>query len=280
MSTPSLAQWRIGVILRGLREDRGLSIREAANMLGTTKTRLERIEKSGNQKADPGTVAGWAFAYGASEQLMLELQALARQTRDADANGWESVFTTMPKWFGAFLTLESEAATIDSYEAEYIPGLLQTEPYMNAVAATNPFVTTTEVTEANRVKLLRQNSVFSRPPGKLAKIRFVLNEGCLLRIRRAEYYENQMQRLREIAKLESVEIYVLPMDQGLHPSMRSSFELMSFAGSYSPELVYLESEYGARYIDDRRAVGRFREVFSDTLSYIVRVEEYLSNAEP
>lgn len=74
-----------------------MSIREAANMLGTTKSRLMRIEKAGNQKVDPGTAAGWAFKYGASEQVMLELDALAMRTRETDAAGWENVFTTTPK---------------------------------------------------------------------------------------------------------------------------------------------------------------------------------------
>lgn len=280
VSTPSLAQWCISVILRGLREDRGMSIRQAADMLGTTKSRLERIEKAGNQKVDPGAAAGWAFKYGASEQVMLELDALAMRTRDASANGWENVFTTTPKWFNTFLTLEKEAIAIDSYQAAYIHGLLQTPAYMEAVAAAKPSLTTHEIAEANRVKLLRQEWVFDRPPGKLARMRFVLDEACFLRIKNAPYYKEQVHRLLEAVKLAPVEIYVLPMDQGFHPSMPGSYTLMSFEGPYSPELLYLELLYGARYIDDRQAVAQHREVLSDTLTHVVRVEEYLSNVEP
>ncbi|GAB3234399.1 helix-turn-helix transcriptional regulator [Glycomyces halotolerans] len=280
MATPSLAQWRIGVILRGLREDRGMGLRAAADMLGTNKDRLDRIESAKNQKVDPGTVIGWAFMYGASERIVNELQALAKQTRDPDANGWENVFASTPKWFHAFLTLEKEAISIDSYEAEFVPGLLQVEDYMNAVAATNPFVTTADAADANRLKLLRQNWVFIRPPGKLAQMRFILNEASLLRIRNTDFYDKQIDRILELAALERASFYVLPLDQGIHPSMASSFNLLSFEGPYTPEILYLESHYGARYIDERRSVARVREVFSDTLSYVVRVEEYLSNVEP
>ncbi|WP_460497073.1 Scr1 family TA system antitoxin-like transcriptional regulator [Glycomyces tarimensis] len=280
MSTPSLAQWRIGVILRGLREDRGLSIRGAANMLGTNKTRLERIEKSGNQKVDPGTVTGWAFKYGASEQIMIELDALAMQTRDTDANGWENVFTTTPKWFSAFLTLEKEALTMDSYESAFIPGLLQVQGYIEDVVAANLFMTADEAAEAVRLKLLRQEWVFNRPPGKLATMRFVLDEACLLRIKEAHYHDEQIEHLLKFSELDPVEIYVLPMNKGVHSAMRGTFKLLTFGGPYSPELVYLESEYGARYIDERRAVSRFREVFSDTLANVVRLKEYLSYVEP
>ncbi|GAB3231193.1 helix-turn-helix transcriptional regulator [Glycomyces halotolerans] len=279
MSTPSLAQWRIGVILRGLREERGMSIREAANMLGTNRSRLERVEKAGNQKVDPGTVTGWAFKYGASEQVIHELDTLAMRTRDIDSNGWESIYTTMPKWFTAFLTLECEAATIDSYESEYIPGLLQIEEYMDAAAAATPFMTTSATEEARRLKVHRQKLVFDRPPGKLARMRFIISEACLMRIRRASFYEAQVARILKIAGLESVEVYILPMDYGLHASMTGSFKLMAFNGPYTPELLYLETVHGARYIDERHSVSRAREVFSDTLTHVTRAEEYLSNAE-
>jgi hypothetical protein len=238
------------------------------------------MEKAGNQKVDPGTVTGWAFKYGASEQVMLELDALAMRSRDIDADGWENVFITTPKWFNAFLSLEKEAITMDSYEVSYIPGLLQVQEYMEAVVAADPFRTTSEAAEAIRLRLLRQDWVFNRPIGKLARMRFVLDEAGLLRIRDTPYYPAQVSRLLELTELPPVEIYVLPMDRGIHPAMKGSFKLMSFGGPYSPELAYLESEYGARYLDDRQAVSRFREVLSDTLTYVVSVKEYLSNVEP
>lgn len=277
MKTPSLAQWRVGTILRGLREDRGLSIRAAANMLGTNSTRLDRIEKAGNQKVDPGTVTGWAFVYGASEQVLNELNALAMRSREADAKGWENVSIDKPKWFNAFLTLEREAAAIDSYEATLIPGLLQVQAYTETLSITNPSLSTEAMAECVRMKLIRQEWVFNLPPGKRPKMHFVLDETCLLRVRKAPYYEDQLQRMQELAKLEKVEISVIPIDQGVHPSMAGSFRLMSFAGPYEPQLLYIESVYGDRYIDDRRSVARAREIFSDTLTYAVNFEEYLSN---
>lgn len=129
------------------------------------------------------------------------------------------------------------------------------------------------------MRLLRQDWGFNRPPGKLVKMRFILDEACFLRIKQAPYYQEQMWHLLKVVELESVEIYVLPMDRGIYHSLKTPYLLMSFGGPYTPELVYLESEYGARYIDDRRAVGRFREVASDTMAYVVRVEEYLQNVE-
>ncbi|THV40631.1 helix-turn-helix domain-containing protein [Glycomyces buryatensis] len=279
MNTPSLALWRIGGIMRGLREDRGYTLRQAAKILGTNKDRLDRVESAKNQRCDPGTVTGWAFKYGADEKVINDLDALAMQTLDADARGWEEVFTTTPKWFTAFLSLEAEAIAMYSYDTAYIPGLLQIRAYMEAVLAADPFRTLDEVEETIRLRLLRQDSVFSRPPGKIARMRFVLDEACLLRIRHEPWYEEQLQRLRELDALGPVEIYILPMDRGIHAGMKGAFMIMSFDGAYSPEVVYLESEYGARYIDERRAVARFREVSSITLAQVVRIEEYLSNVE-
>lgn len=280
MSTPSLALWRIGVIMRGLREDRGYTLRQAAKILGTNKDRLDRVEQAKNRRCDPGTVTGWAFKFGADEKVMNELDNLAMQTRDTDAQGWEDVFTTTPKWFATYLALEAGAAAVDSFDNSYIPGLLQVRAYMEAVTAAFPFVTLAEADESIRLRLLRQDSVFNRPPGKIAKMRFVLDEACLLRIRHEPWYEEQIQRLLEVDALKSVEIYILPMNHGVHAAMKGAFSLMSFEGPYSPEMVYLESEYGARYLDERRAVARFREVFSETLTHVVRIKEYLKHVEP
>jgi transcriptional regulator with XRE-family HTH domain len=280
MHTSSLPLWRIGVIMRGLREDRNLTLRQAAKMLGTNKDRLERLESAKNQRADPGTVTGWAFKYGADEKILDELDALAMETLDPDVSSWESVFTTMPKWFTAFLALESEAVAIYSYEAEYLPGLLQIEEYVDAAAAVNPFMTTSESDEAKKVKLRRQKLVFGRPPGKLPKMVFIINEAALLRIQHEPWYEKQLQRLRESAALPGVEIYFVPLARGLHAAMAGSFKIMSFEGAYSPEVLYLESIYAAKYIDERRAVVRAREVLSETQTCALPIEEYLSNVEP
>lgn len=280
MYTSSLPLWRIGVTMRGLREDRNLTLRQAAKMLGTNKDRLERLESAKNQRADPGTVTGWAFKYGADEKILDELDALAMETLDPDVSSWESVFTTMPKWFTAFLALESEAIAIYSYEAEYLPGLLQIEEYMNAVASTNPFVTTAEVAEANQVKLRRQKFVFGRPPGKLPRMVFIINEAALLRIKHEPWYEKQLERIRGISALPGVELYILPLARGLHAAMAGSFKIMSFEGAYSPEVLYLESIYSAKYVDERNAVARAREVLSETQTCALPIEEYLSNVEP
>jgi hypothetical protein len=122
--------------------------------------------------------------------------------------------------------------------------------------------------------------VFGRPPGKLPKMVLIINEAALLRIRHEPWYEKQVQRLREIAALRGVEIYLVPLARGFHASMAGSFKIMSFEGAYSPEVLYLESIYAAKYVDERRAVVRAREVLSETQSCALPIEEYLSNVEP
>lgn len=280
MSTPSLAAWRVGIILKGLREDRGYTLRQAAKILCTNKDRLDRIESAVNQRCDPGTVAGWAFKYGADTAVIDELDTLATQTHDTDADGWEDVFTTTPKWFKTFLALEAEAAAMYSYDNAYIPGLLQIRAYMEAVLAADPFRTLDEVEETILLRLMRQERLFNRPPGKIAKMKFDLDEACLLRIQHEPWYEEQLQRLLDIDALDPVEVLIHPMGQGIHAAMKGAFKILSFDGPYSPEMVYLESEYGPRYLHGRRVVARFHELSSITLTQVVRIKEHLTNVEP
>ena len=59
-------------------------------------------------------------------------QALALATQDAS---WWHVYgeDAVPEWFSLFMDLEPVATTIRQYEAEYVPGLLQTRDYAWAI---------------------------------------------------------------------------------------------------------------------------------------------------
>ena len=60
--------------------------------------------------------------------------------REARQRGWWQSYSSnaVPEWFQVYLGLEAEAASIDEYAAEFVPGLFQTAEYYRAFMGTAP----------------------------------------------------------------------------------------------------------------------------------------------
>ncbi len=70
--------------------------------------------------------------YGVTDgQVRGALQALAR--RASTPGWWHHYSSILPSCFQAYIGLEEAAALIRTYEAQFVPGLLQTEDYARAV---------------------------------------------------------------------------------------------------------------------------------------------------
>ncbi len=76
--------------------------------------------------------------YGVTDQQ--EIDTFLKSVREANKRGWWHTYRdVLPDWFAAYLSLEQAALQIRAYEAEFVPGLLQTEDYARALlSAGNP----------------------------------------------------------------------------------------------------------------------------------------------
>ncbi len=70
--------------------------------------------------------------YGVTDEAQREdIRGLASR---ANSPGWWHDYSDMlADWFEEYLGLEEAAAQISTYEAQFVPGLLQTEDYASAV---------------------------------------------------------------------------------------------------------------------------------------------------
>ena len=53
--------------------------------------------------------------------------ALARESRER--GWWQQHGEAVPEWLATYVDLEAEATAISTYQAEIVPGLLQTQSY-------------------------------------------------------------------------------------------------------------------------------------------------------
>jgi hypothetical protein len=160
-------------------------------------------------------------------------------------------------WFEEYLGLEEAAVSIRTYEAQLVPGLLQTEDYARAVILleySNP----KEINRRTSLRIARQ-AILSRP--EPTSLWAVLDEAALKRpLGGVRVMRAQLQHLIDVAQQPNVTIQILPFAAGGHAAAGGSFSVLNFAEDDLPDMVYLEQLASAQYLDRPDVVATYLQV--------------------
>ena len=169
-----------------------------------------------------------------------ELLEMAR--RATERGWWQSYGGVVPVALGNLIGLETEAATIRTYEPELVPGLLQTADYARAVIrAGRPGDTVQEIDRRVEVRLERQE-VLTRTDPPPPKVSVVLNEGVLARrVGGPEVMRAQLEHLTRERDRANIIIQILPFSSGAHPAMVGPFTMLTFLDPADPGVVNVEN---------------------------------------
>lgn len=151
----------------------------------------------------------------------------------------EMVDSPHPGWFKKLLEMERLATEIWQYEAQLVPGLLQTEHYARAVLEAAPRQKLTRTVEEDLTVRLSRQDLLTREDAPA--FWFVLDEAVLLRgPDDPSVMADQLRHLLEMAKLPNVTIQVLPLAQGLHSLLAGAVTLLKFGGFGADDVLYVE----------------------------------------
>ncbi|MFD3486523.1 helix-turn-helix domain-containing protein [Streptomyces sp. NPDC058665] len=125
-------QRRLGAELRKIREHTGLSMTEAAALLGTDRTTISNTE-SGRFGVSPERVRTWAGHYGCPDAAYVD--ALAAMAAERITGWWEDYRGDLAGGALDLAELEHHAVGIRCVQMLSMPGLLQNEDYARAVLA-------------------------------------------------------------------------------------------------------------------------------------------------
>ncbi|WP_381796735.1 Scr1 family TA system antitoxin-like transcriptional regulator [Streptomyces niveus] len=123
-------QRRLGTELRKIREHTGLSMTQAAEVLGTDRTTISNTE-SGRFGVSPERVRTWAGHYACPDAAYVD--ALAAMAAERITGWWEDYRGDLASGALDLAELEHHAVGIRSVQITHMPGLLQNEDYVRAV---------------------------------------------------------------------------------------------------------------------------------------------------
>lgn len=257
--SPTVRRRRLAAELRRLRETSAKTHEDVASELGWHRSKISRIEGAQFVRLSLTDLRALLDLYGVSgEDQRQSLITLAKEGRER--GWWHSYSDVLPNPHSVLIGLEAETLSIRAYQAQLVPGLLQTEDYTRAILKATR-MTSHEADEVERfveVRKARQALLDQDPP---VAFWVVIDEAVLRRrIGSTPVMHAQIQRLIDVSELPNVTLQVLSDAAGEHAGLEGSFMILGFGGS-DPDAVYLDAATGGLYIEKPEDIARYAWVF-------------------
>nr|WP_202455773.1 helix-turn-helix transcriptional regulator [Streptomyces sp. SID8367] len=248
----------LGRRLRDMRLGAGASLEDAARALRVKTLTIRRLEKA-EVALKPLYVEKLLETFGADRQETEEFVALAERANEP--GWWHSYRDVVPSWFTAYVSLETDAKTLRTYEPQYVTGLLQTPEYAHAVLR-GGLPNGTEEELERRVELrLRRQGLLDREDAPTLWV--VMEEAVLHRtVGDPDVMREQIERLLEMSELPHVSVDIVPFAAGAHIGACAPFTYFRFEEPELPDIVYSELLSAAVYLDQREDVVAHLEAHS------------------
>jgi len=257
----------VGSALRRYRENVGYALEDAARVLECDRSKISRIE-TGQRGIRPKELRELLTEYGVPESDQAALMAIA--SRGGQRGWWHPYTGSFSEAYLDYVIMESVASEIMSYEAQLVPGLLQTEDYARAIAAAEPGYTTSGQREdAIAAMDARRQGVLAGSSGSSGSSRrrlwVVLGEGALHQeVGGPGVLAGQIRHLAQLSEdLPDLTLQVLPFTAGAHAAAGSaSLAILRFSDAPSLGVVYVEALSGGVYLESQADVARYIRAFA------------------
>ncbi|WP_245547544.1 helix-turn-helix domain-containing protein [Nocardia brevicatena] len=259
----TLARRQLGKYLRNGREECGLTLRQAADLIGRSST-LQRIEM-GTVAARDRDLDALCKVYGFDAEHTAAMKGLAAQGNEQ--SWWHEYGDLIPANFDFYVGLEASAQHLTIYQSELVPGLLQIPSYAGAlIHAVYPYDSATELERRLRLRMRRQTRITRKV--RPAHLDVVLRESALRGvIGGPKVMASQLKYLADIGTRPNVTIRILPFGAGLPmgvavgPFIILELGAEANGSSIDPPVVYVENFAGDLYLTKPNVVRRYHQAY-------------------
>ncbi|KUP97482.1 helix-turn-helix domain-containing protein [Thermobifida cellulosilytica] len=255
--SPNVRRRRLGQVLRGLREQAGMTLEEAAQKANVPRSTLGRIETADARRLRASDLDALADLYKVDQKTREAMHQLAQQSKE---RGWWSKYRdvfgdqALPDW-------EAEASMIRTFEALTIPGLFQTPEYATAVFQAGRAIREEDVVRRVEARMKRRE-IFNwiKPPHMVA----VIDEGALRRlVGGPEVMREQLVHLKNMAHRHHIDIQVLPYAAGAHLALAGPFTILDFPSPKDQPIVYVGTAADDLFLEQPDEIERYNVAFSN-----------------
>lgn len=257
-ASPTARQRELGIRLRALRNEHGMTVEEVADKLLCSATKISRLE-TGARRPSLRDVRDLCALYELDESMSNELMSLAREARE---QGWWTQYDDLD--LDLLIGLEQEAAVITCFSMSYIPGLLQTAEYAQDIIRTvAPKMELQVVHQRIEARLRRQQLLEKTNPPRFDVL---LDEAVLHRgVGGPALMATELAKVLGAAHSDKITVGVIPFAAGAYAAMDGYFTLLEFSGDSDLwPVVFVEGLSSNQYLQRRADIARYRE----TLDYL------------
>jgi transcriptional regulator with XRE-family HTH domain len=245
---------RLGMELRRLRDKADVSQAVAAETIDGSETKISRVE-AGKTGVNRLELVALLDLYGVKdEKFRSDLIELSRNSRK---RGWWQQRKDIPTpKLMELIELESTASQVFEYQANAVPGLLQTEDYARAVMNGFPSATDEAVQPWVEIRMERQKLL---ERSDAPRIFWILDEAVLHRhIGGPKVMAAQLRKLVEINNPPQLSIQVLPFALGAHAGTDGSFQIFSYPAPVAMDIGFMEQKESRLFVEEEADLEPYR----------------------
>jgi transcriptional regulator with XRE-family HTH domain len=245
---------RLGMELRRLRDKADVSQAVAAETIDGSETKISRVE-AGKTGVNRLELVALLDLYGVREEKFRnDLIELSRNSRK---RGWWQQRRDIPTpKLMELIELESTASRIFEYQANVVPGLLQTQDYARAVMNGFPSTTDEAVQPWVEIRMERQKLL---ERSDAPRIFWILDEAVLHRqIGSPKVMAAQLRKLVEINNPPQLSIQVLPFALGAHAGTDGSFQIFSYPAPVAMDIGFMEQKESRLFVEEEADLEPYR----------------------
>ena len=249
----------LGNYLRALRENSGMAPAAAGHHIRAHASKISRMETA-HVSLKPRDVEDLLALYGVGDRERTEIARLVQ--RSAQPDWWQPYGEVVPDWLQQLIGLERDAHVIRTYETQFVPGLLQTPDYAEAVVLSgHRLAPEREIEQRVRLRLERQRRMTE--PGAPV-LWAIIDEGVLYRpVGGREVMREQLAYLMEALRQPGVRLQIASYEASAAATPGAAVTYLRFAQGFLPDVVYLEHMTSAVYLDRLEDLDKYRAALDE-----------------